>query len=62
MPTLPDLIASIEPVGDALGAATQAPLDQKTKPRRSLGRLESLACGEGVAMASRLADRADTGA
>lgn len=44
MSTLTDLIASIEPVGEAVGAATQTLLDQKTKPRRSLGRLESLAC------------------
>lgn len=42
--TLSDLIASIAPVDPSIGAATQALLDNKTKPRRSLGRLESLAC------------------
>lgn len=44
MPTLSERIASIEKVTDVIGERTQALLDNKTKPRRSLGRLESLAC------------------
>jgi len=44
MATLQELIASIEPVAQDTAAQTQALLDNKTKPRRSLGRLESLAC------------------
>src|SRR6476619_4551318 len=41
-----DLIARLRPtpIDPALGARTQALLDDKTKPRRSLGRLEDLAC------------------
>ena len=38
------LCAHIAPVDHTVGARTQALLDGKTKPRRSLGRLEELAC------------------
>ncbi len=38
------LCARIAPVDRAAAARTQALLDDKTKPRRSLGRLEDLAC------------------
>jgi nicotinate-nucleotide--dimethylbenzimidazole phosphoribosyltransferase len=38
-----ELIARIRPVDEAVRAATEALLDAKTKPRRSLGRLEDLA-------------------
>jgi nicotinate-nucleotide--dimethylbenzimidazole phosphoribosyltransferase len=44
MPTLRDVTARITPVDRHLAAATQRLLDDKTKPRRSLGRLEDLAC------------------
>ena len=47
MPTDPILSAlqeRIRPLDGALFARTQALLDDKTKPRRSLGRLEELAC------------------
>jgi nicotinate-nucleotide--dimethylbenzimidazole phosphoribosyltransferase len=37
-------ISRIGPADPDLGAAVQAALDAKTKPRRSLGRLEELAC------------------
>ncbi len=37
-------IAAIVPVTESVGAETQGLLDRKTKPRRSLGRLETLAC------------------
>jgi nicotinate-nucleotide--dimethylbenzimidazole phosphoribosyltransferase len=38
-----DLIARIRPVDEAVRATTELLLDAKTKPRRSLGRLEDLA-------------------
>lgn len=38
------VIARIEPVDRAAGGAAQAAFDRKTKPRGSLGELESLAC------------------
>jgi nicotinate-nucleotide--dimethylbenzimidazole phosphoribosyltransferase len=38
------ICARIAPSDDAIGAQTQLLLDDKTKPRRSLGRLEELAC------------------
>ena len=38
------LIARIVPVDTGAAAATQRLLDAKTKPLRSLGRLEDLAC------------------
>jgi nicotinate-nucleotide--dimethylbenzimidazole phosphoribosyltransferase len=41
---LADTLSRIAPVDPAVAARTQALLDQKTKPRRSLGRLEDLAC------------------
>lgn len=41
---LAETIARIGPADPDLLAASQAALDQKTKPRRSLGRLEELAC------------------
>jgi nicotinate-nucleotide--dimethylbenzimidazole phosphoribosyltransferase len=41
---LDSLTASIAPVSVTLAAQVQAQLDQKTKPRGSLGRLEKLAC------------------
>ena len=44
MSGLRDTIARIGPVDAAISAATQRLLDDKTKPRRSLGRLEDLAC------------------
>ncbi len=42
--TLVDTIARIAPADAAAAARTQELLDGKTKPRRSLGRLEDLAC------------------
>jgi nicotinate-nucleotide--dimethylbenzimidazole phosphoribosyltransferase len=44
MTLLADTTASIGRVDPAISAATQRRLDSKTKPRRSLGRLEDLAC------------------
>jgi len=44
METLMELCSRIVPVSPAFAAATQRILDWKTKPRRSLGRLEDLAC------------------
>ncbi|HUI28097.1 MAG TPA: nicotinate-nucleotide--dimethylbenzimidazole phosphoribosyltransferase [Candidatus Kryptonia bacterium] len=44
MISLTDLVARIVPVDRGIAAATQDRLDHKTKPRRSLGRLEDLAC------------------
>ncbi|HVO23985.1 MAG TPA: nicotinate-nucleotide--dimethylbenzimidazole phosphoribosyltransferase [Candidatus Margulisiibacteriota bacterium] len=44
MTLLADTIASIGGVDPAISAATQRLLDAKTKPRRSLGRIEDLAC------------------
>lgn len=41
--TLAETIARIEPVDGAAEARARAELDRKTKPRRSLGRLEDLA-------------------
>jgi len=41
---LRETIAGIAAVDPAVGAETQRLLDEKTKPRRSLGRLEDLAC------------------
>lgn len=41
---LTHVCASIVPVDRAVARATQERLDAKTKPRRSLGRLEDLAC------------------
>jgi nicotinate-nucleotide--dimethylbenzimidazole phosphoribosyltransferase len=41
--SLEALLARIEPVDDAAGRAAQAALDAKTKPRGSLGELETLA-------------------
>jgi nicotinate-nucleotide--dimethylbenzimidazole phosphoribosyltransferase len=41
---LAETIAHIVPADRSIAARTQALLDQKTKPRRSLGRLEDLAC------------------
>ena len=43
-PMLESLVAAIEPVSAELAAKVQTQLDQKTKPRGSLGRLEKLAC------------------
>ncbi|HEY4346489.1 MAG TPA: nicotinate-nucleotide--dimethylbenzimidazole phosphoribosyltransferase [Gaiellaceae bacterium] len=43
MPELDALLARILPPDSAVGSAAQRALDLKTKPRRSLGRLESLA-------------------
>ncbi|MEY4583290.1 MAG: hypothetical protein RL701_7993, partial [Pseudomonadota bacterium] len=40
----PIFFPSIAPVDPAVALATQHALDGKTKPRRSLGRLEDLAC------------------
>jgi nicotinate-nucleotide--dimethylbenzimidazole phosphoribosyltransferase len=42
--SLEALLARIGPVDEAAGRAAQAALDAKTKPRGSLGELESLAC------------------
>ena len=44
MTLLADTCASIIAVDFSVGAAAQRLLDSKTKPRRSLGRLEDLAC------------------
>ena len=44
MSNLAALTSHIAPVDHAVGARTQRLLDGKTKPRRSLGRLEELAC------------------
>lgn len=44
MQRLIELCAAIEPVDAEIAALTQLKLDAKTKPRRSLGRLEDLAC------------------
>jgi nicotinate-nucleotide--dimethylbenzimidazole phosphoribosyltransferase len=44
MTLLADTCASIIAVDPSVGAAAQRLLDSKTKPRRSLGRLEDLAC------------------
>jgi nicotinate-nucleotide--dimethylbenzimidazole phosphoribosyltransferase len=41
---LAEAVARIRPADAAAGAAVQAALDAKTKPRGSLGRLEELAC------------------
>src|SRR6266511_6458338 len=42
--TLAETIARVAPADADAGAAVQAALDAKTKPRGSLGRLEELAC------------------
>jgi nicotinate-nucleotide--dimethylbenzimidazole phosphoribosyltransferase len=42
-PTIAATSAAIEPIDRSWGAQAQAELDRKTKPRRSLGRLEDLA-------------------
>jgi nicotinate-nucleotide--dimethylbenzimidazole phosphoribosyltransferase len=42
--SLDETCAEIEPVALHVAAATQRLLDAKTKPRRSLGRLEEIAC------------------
>ena len=42
--SLETTLASVQPVDPAVAARTQSLLDVKTKPRRSLGRLEDLAC------------------
>ena len=44
MKDLNDIIGQIRPVDRAMAAAVQKRLDNKTKPRGSLGRLEALAC------------------
>jgi len=44
MVDIQDLITSIQPVDNQLIEKVQSLLDNKTKPRRSLGRLEELAC------------------
>ncbi len=44
MSLLQETLSAIAPPDAALAARTQALLDGKTKPRRSLGRLEALAC------------------
>jgi nicotinate-nucleotide--dimethylbenzimidazole phosphoribosyltransferase len=44
MTLLAETCAAIAAVDQAIAAATQRLLDAKTKPRRSLGRLEDLAC------------------
>lgn len=44
MNELHSLLRRIPALDPAIGARTQALLDDKTKPRRSLGRLEELAC------------------
>ncbi len=44
MSLLEETLAAIAPPDAALAARTQALLDGKTKPRKSLGRLEALAC------------------
>src|SRR5262245_57277880 len=44
MNQLTDVIAAIRGIDRELAEHTQRTLDQKTKPRRSLGRLEDLAC------------------
>ncbi|MCG8424113.1 MAG: nicotinate-nucleotide--dimethylbenzimidazole phosphoribosyltransferase [Proteobacteria bacterium] len=44
MHDLQDIIGRIEPIDEAMAGAAQRLLDAKTKPRRSLGRLEDLAC------------------
>jgi len=44
MSMLSDLCSRIMPADRSTAAAMQARLDHKTKPRRSLGRLEDLAC------------------
>ncbi len=44
MSLLADTLSRIAPVDPSVAARTQALLDDKTKPRRSLGRLEDLAC------------------
>ncbi len=41
---LSEAIERVRPVDEAAARATQVALDGKTKPRRSLGRLEDLAC------------------
>lgn len=41
--TLADVVGRIQPLNPAAGVKAQAALDQKTKPRRSLGRLEDIA-------------------
>ena len=41
---LAETVARIGPADEAAGAAVQAALDAKTKPRGSLGRLEEVAC------------------
>jgi nicotinate-nucleotide--dimethylbenzimidazole phosphoribosyltransferase len=51
------LTARIAPVDGAAAAATQRLLDGKTKPLRSLGRLEDLAC-QVAAITGRIGDRA----
>jgi nicotinate-nucleotide--dimethylbenzimidazole phosphoribosyltransferase len=42
-PTIAATVAAIEPLNAGYAARAQVELDQKTKPRRSLGRLEDLA-------------------
>lgn len=49
---LESLIHKIEPVSTDVAARVQAALDNKTKPRGSLGRLEALACRYCAARAS----------
>jgi nicotinate-nucleotide--dimethylbenzimidazole phosphoribosyltransferase len=42
--SLQELCAAVTPIDESAAAATQTKLDFKTKPRKSLGRLEALAC------------------
>jgi nicotinate-nucleotide--dimethylbenzimidazole phosphoribosyltransferase len=44
MSRLEEVCAAIQPIDDATSQAVQRKLDFKTKPRRSLGRLEDIAC------------------
>jgi nicotinate-nucleotide--dimethylbenzimidazole phosphoribosyltransferase len=44
MSRLDEVCAAIQPIDDGTSQAVQRKLDFKTKPRRSLGRLEDLAC------------------
>src|SRR4051812_5752126 len=58
MDALQRLVEGIPEVDTTIAARTQALLDDKTKPRRSLGRIEELACRiatiRGVAAPARL--------
>lgn len=54
--TLADTIARIAPADAAAAARTQELLDGKTKPRRSLGRLEDVACRIAAARGTSLPD------